>query len=137
MLIAGLGILKGAQEGVCGLQKIDLTNDTIKILGIHFSFNKRIQTEGNYLITVKKIQKALNVWITRTLSVEGKILSYKTLGISKIVNLSLIITVLNSTLQDWEKFKKFRKHFYGTLLSLKYITRHIIKHSVIHLKTEV
>ena len=71
--IAGLGILKwaqeilkGAQKAVCGLQNIDLTNDTIKTLGIHFSFNKKIQTERNYLTTVKKIQKALNVWITGT-----------------------------------------------------------------------
>ena len=45
--IAGLGILKGAQEAVCGLQNIDLTNDTIKILGTHFSYNKKIQTERN------------------------------------------------------------------------------------------
>ena len=47
--IAGLGILKGAQEEACGLKNIDLSNDTIKILGIHFSYNKEIQTERNYL----------------------------------------------------------------------------------------
>ena len=105
----------------------------MKILGIHFLYNKKIQTERNYLITVKKIQKVPSVWITRTLTLEGKILSYKTLGISKIVNLSLIIIVPNSTLEDCEKFKKFRKHFYGTLLSLK----SIIRHSVIHLMMEV
>ena len=40
--IAGLGILRGAQEAVCGLENTDLTNDTIKILGIHFSYNKKI-----------------------------------------------------------------------------------------------
>ena len=39
--IAGWGILKGAQETVCGLQNIDFTNDSIKILGIHFSDNKK------------------------------------------------------------------------------------------------
>ena len=133
MWIAGLGVLKGAQEVVCGLKNIDLTNDTIKILGIHFLYNKKIQTERNYLITVKKIQKVPSVWITRTLTLEGKILSYKTLGIFKIVNLSLIIIVPNSTLEDCKKFKKFRKHFYGTLLSLK----SIIRHSVIHLMMEV
>ena len=53
MWIAGLGVLKGAQEVVCGLKNIDLTNDTMKILGIHFLYNKKIQTERNYLITVK------------------------------------------------------------------------------------
>ena len=50
--IAGLGILKGAQETASGLQNIDLTTGTIKILGIHFSFDKKIQTERNYLTTV-------------------------------------------------------------------------------------
>ena len=34
--IACLGILKGVQEAVYGLQKINLTNETIKILGTHF-----------------------------------------------------------------------------------------------------
>ena len=52
--IAGLGILKGVQKAVCGLQNIDLTNDAIKILGIHFSYNEKIQTERNFLTTVKK-----------------------------------------------------------------------------------
>ena len=74
--IAGLGILKGTQEAICDLQNIDLTNDIIKILAIHFSYDKKIQTETNYLITVKKIQKALNVWITRTRTLEGKSLIF-------------------------------------------------------------
>ena len=57
--IASPWILRGAQEAVCGLQNIDLTNVIIKILGIHFSYNK-------------KVQQAVNVWITRTLSLERK-----------------------------------------------------------------
>ena len=104
--IAGLGILKGVQEAVCGLQNIDLTNDAIKILGIHFSYNEKIQTERNFLTTVKKLQKALNVWMTRALTLEGKILIFKTLGISKIVYLSLIIIVPNSILEEIQKIQK-------------------------------
>ena len=94
--IDSLGILKGTQEAVCDLQNIDLTNDSIKILGIHFSYNKKIQTERNYLTTVKKIQKAFNVWITRKLTLEGKMLIFKILGIFKIVYLPLIINLSNS-----------------------------------------
>ena len=82
----------------------------MKILGIHFSYNKKVQTDRNYLTTVKKIEKALNVWITTTLTLKGKIVIFKTLGISKTEN-------------------NFRKHFYGTLLSLK----SIIGHPVIHM----
>ena len=35
--IAGIGYLKGVTDAVCGLKCVDLSNDTIKILGIHFS----------------------------------------------------------------------------------------------------
>ena len=35
--IAGLGPLKRLLEEVCGLKTVDLTNDAIKVLGIHFS----------------------------------------------------------------------------------------------------
>ena len=91
---------------VCGLQNIDLTNDAIKILGIHFSYKEKIQTERNFLTTVKKLQKALNVWMTRALTLEGKILIFKTLGISKIVYLSLIIIVPNSILEEIQKIQK-------------------------------
>ena len=147
--IAGLGILKVTQEAVCGLQNIDLTNYTIKVLGIYFSYNRKIQTERNYLITVKKSQKARNVWITRTLTLEGKIFK-----ISKIICLSLITTVPNSILEEIQKIQKtlyqrlpavnyYHKALhlgccssprsasvYGTVLSLK----SIIRHSVIHLE---
>ena len=104
--IAGLGILKGVQEAVCGLQNIDLTNDAIKILRIYFSYNEKIQTERNFLTTVKKLQKALNIWITRALTLEGKTLIFKTLEISKIAYLSLIITVPNSILEEIQKIQK-------------------------------
>ena len=59
-----------------------------------------------------------------------KYLYSKTLGISKIFYLPLIITVPNSIL---EIFKKFRKQFYSTLLRLKSIRRQL----VIHFKMEV
>ena len=41
--IAVLGILKGAQEAVYGLRNTDLTNDTIKILGIFFTQQKNFK----------------------------------------------------------------------------------------------
>ena len=58
--------------------------------------------QWNSLNTVKNIQRALKVWNTRTLTLEG-ILVFKTLGISKIVYLCLIITVANSVLNEIQK----------------------------------
>ena len=100
---AGLGPLKGVLEPVCGLKTVDLTNDTIKSLGIHFWYHNETKTEQNFLSTVKKIQNALNVWNARTLTLEGRILIFKTLRISKIVYLSLITTVPNSILNEIQK----------------------------------
>ena len=37
--IVGIGILKGVSLALCGMDCIDLTKITIKILGIHFSYN--------------------------------------------------------------------------------------------------
>ena len=40
---------------VYGLKCVDLSNDTIKILEVHFSCNKQVQMQNNFLITIKKI----------------------------------------------------------------------------------
>ena len=37
--VAGIGSLKGARMAVCGIKCTDLTTETIKILGVHFSYN--------------------------------------------------------------------------------------------------
>ena len=52
--IAGTGSLKGVTEAVC-LKSVDLSNDTIKILGIHFFYNKKVQMQNNFMTTIKKI----------------------------------------------------------------------------------
>ena len=56
------GPLKGVLEAVCGLKTVDLNNDPIEILGIHFSDHNETKTEQNFLSTVKKY---------RTLSMYG------------------------------------------------------------------
>ena len=37
--VAGIGSLKEVKVAVCGIKYIDLTTETSKILGVHFSFN--------------------------------------------------------------------------------------------------
>ena len=55
--IAGIGSLKVVKEAACALTCIDLSNDTIKILGIHFFYNKKFHMQNNFLTTIKKIQQ--------------------------------------------------------------------------------
>ena len=43
--IARLGSLKGVLEAVCDLKSINLTTDTIKILGVFFSYNNTLKVK--------------------------------------------------------------------------------------------
>ena len=88
--IAGIGVLKSMKVAVCDMKCTDLCNDTIKITGIHFSYNKKKRNEKHFLDSINKIQNVLKVWQMHHLTLEGKIIVFKTLAISKIVFLSLI-----------------------------------------------
>ena len=43
--IASIGVLKGVLVVVCGMRCIGLNNDTLKILGTHLSYNKKLKEE--------------------------------------------------------------------------------------------
>ena len=104
--IAGIGSLKGVKVAVCGMNCIDLTTETTKILGIHFSYNSQVQNEQNYLNTVKSIEKVLKLWRMRNLLLAGKITVFKTLAISKIVYLAMMTPVPNQIINELYKLQK-------------------------------
>ena len=58
---------------VCGMECMNLTKNSVKILGIHFSFNKKIEIEENFIELIKKIESVLKIWTIRNLTVQGKI----------------------------------------------------------------
>ena len=103
--IAGLGSLKGVLEAVCSLKTINLTTDTIKILGVHFSYNSTVKVQNNFLDTLKSIQQVLRFWNRRILLLEGRII-FKTLTISKIVYLAFLTVIPNSLIEELQKIKK-------------------------------
>ena len=71
--IAGIGVLKGVSIKLCGMQCIDLTKNSVKILGIHFSYNKEIKDEENFIKLIKKIENVLKIWRLRNLTVKAKL----------------------------------------------------------------
>ena len=71
----------------CGMECIDLTDDVIKILGIYFSYNKKIEQEKNFLNYIVKIQNIWKLWKKITLIIDGKIVVFKSLAISKLIHL--------------------------------------------------
>ena len=56
--ISGTGVKKGVKMALCGMDCIDLTEDVIKILGIYFSYNKKLEQEKHFLNNIVKIQNS-------------------------------------------------------------------------------
>ena len=83
--IAGIGALKGVQVAVCGKRCIDICNEAIKILGTYFSYNSRIKEECNFLKIISNAQSVLNLWRYQNLTLEERIVVFKSLAISKII----------------------------------------------------
>ena len=80
--IAGIGSLKGVKVALCEVNSIDLAQETIKILGLHFSYNKKLREEKNFVSHIKSIENLLKIKKMRSLAIEEKI--FKALPISKI-----------------------------------------------------
>ena len=65
---------------------LNLTKETVKILGVHFSYNKKLEHEMNFQSHIVKIESVLRVWRMRNLTIEGKVLVFKSLAIFKTFN---------------------------------------------------
>ena len=104
--ITGIGVLKGFQVAVSGMRCVDLKNDTSKILGTHFSYNEKLKEERNFYTIVTNIQQVLKIWKMRHFTLEGKIVIFKTLAISKIVFQSLITPVPRHIVNELKKIQK-------------------------------
>ena len=101
--IAGLGSLKGVLEAARILKSINLTTDTIKIVGVHFSYNLTLKVQNNFLDTVKSIQQVLHFWNSRMLSLDGKIIIFKTLATFKIVYFTFLTVIPKSLIEELQK----------------------------------
>ena len=55
--IVGIAVLKGVSLALCGIDCIDLMKKTIKILGIHFSCNKKLKLKRTLSGMVRKQKK--------------------------------------------------------------------------------
>ena len=53
--ITGIGSLKGVEVAVCGIKCVKLKVNTIKILGIHFSYNNKLNLEKKFLTSMSNI----------------------------------------------------------------------------------
>ena len=91
--IAGVGALKGVQAALCGMRCIDLVSNTVKIVGLYYSYNEKLEIQENFKWHMINIEKILQISRMRDLSIAGKITVFKTLAISKIVHFALVKTI--------------------------------------------
>ena len=96
--IAGIDVKKGVKAALCVMGCIDLKEDVIKILGIYFSYNKKLEQEKNFLNHIVKIQNTLKLWKLRNLTIEGRIIVFKSLAISKLIHLALVTEIPTTTI---------------------------------------
>ena len=59
--VAGIEALKGAKTALCGMKCIELRLNTVKILGIHFSYNKKIENDEKFLKQITSTEKVLKL----------------------------------------------------------------------------
>ena len=91
---------------VCGIQSVDLVLDTIKILGTHFSYNEKLKEEINSCLIIANIQLLLKLWKLQNLTLEGKILIFKTLVLSKIIFQAFVTPIPIDVVTELEKIQK-------------------------------
>ena len=59
--------------------------DEIKITGVYFTYNLEVYIQKNYKAILINIDKTLNMWKQRNLSILGKVQVIKTSGISQLM----------------------------------------------------
>ena len=87
---------------------LTFTNNTIKILGTHFSYNKLLEKKMNFynLVTLTDCRTLLNTWKQRWLSLAGKIQVFKSLIASKPVYIATMKSLPQDVLDELHRMQK-------------------------------
>ena len=85
---------------LCGLKSFDSTKESINILGVRISYNKKLQDDMNFCTAVKNICNVIKLWRMRHLALESKITTFKFLAISKLVHLTLFTIVPKNIIEE-------------------------------------
>ena len=93
------------QVVLSGMRCIDIVFNIVKILGIYYSYNNKLEIQENFKRHIIKIEEILRIGRMRDLSIVGKI----TLAISK--NSTFCISVNNSKF-NYTRIKENSKRSY-------------------------
>ena len=98
--VAGIGVLKNVNVRLAGIKIANLTKESIKILGVHASYEEKVQDDLNFCKFIKNLCNVIKLWRIRRLSLENKIAIFKLLAILKIALLEIIRKVPNAVIEE-------------------------------------
>ena len=75
------------------------TREPVKVLGIFLGYNQDKIIEENFLSRIRKMKTRLNLWLSRDLTLYGKSLLAKTLGVSQLVYAASLLSVPNAVIK--------------------------------------
>ena len=91
---------------VCGIQCVDLVLGTIKILGTHFSYKEKLKQDRKFCLIITNTQRVLKLQKLPNLTLEGKILIFKTFAFSKIIFQAFVTPIPIYLVIELEKIQK-------------------------------
>ena len=69
---AGIGVLNGVQVALCGMKCVNFNNETVKILGVHFLYNKNPEQDKNFCKHICQNRKHLKFMAHETVNFRRK-----------------------------------------------------------------
>jgi len=75
--------------------QLEWVNQPVKILGVYFSYDENKNKRFNFDLKIQKLQTKLDLWKARNLTLFGKVLIIKSLGLSQIVYAASNVNVPN------------------------------------------
>ena len=97
----GLGTWKSTNQIIHNLK---VQQEPIKILGIWFSHDKKVMHDRNVQGKVERMKNSLAIWNSTGLTLQGRIMIVKTLGLSQLVYPMINLHVPKQTLKEIDKF---------------------------------
>ena len=82
------------------LSSVDLTTESIKILGCHHRYNKQLAENRKFLGVISDIQNILSLWSMRGFSLLGKNQIFNSLDVSKILYVSSMAQVSQNLVNE-------------------------------------
>ena len=92
-----LGAMKHSRSKIL---EFKCTKDPIKVLGSFLSYNQNKNVEENFMKRISKMKTKLNLWLSRDLTLYGRSLLAKTLGVSQLIYAASMLSVPTPVIKE-------------------------------------